>query len=237
MTNANWIFLLILIIAMFFSFKKDKLTRYGAITGGVIGCFIYLGAGFTGITMIGLFFLLGTIATAWKMDTKEKLGVAEKNKGRRTSNQVIANGAVAGITGLLSYFFPGQRELFQLMMAAALASATADTLSSELGTVYGKGFFNMLSFQQDKRGENGVVSVEGILFGIVGTVLIAAVYAIGAGWNKQFYLILVAGNLGNIADSILGATLERKKYLKNDGVNFISTLIAALTSLVLAIFF
>ena len=141
---------------------------------------------------------------------------------------------MAGIPGLLVWFFPEQRELLQLMMAAALASATADTLSSELGTVYGKRFYNILSFKNDKRGENGVVSIEGTLIGIFGSILIAVVYAIGFGWNSQLGWIVIAGTFGNIADSILGATLERKNYLKNDAVNFINTVIAALTVFVLA---
>lgn len=226
MTFDYCLFLLILSASMFFSVKKNKLTICGAITGGVIGCFIFLGARFTGIAIIGLFFLLGTLATSWKINTKEKLGAAEKNIGRRTASQVVANGGVAGITGLLSWFFVEQRELFQLMLAGALASATADTLSSELGTVYGKKFYNILSFKYDKRGENGVVSIEGALFGIAGSMLIATVYAIGFGWGSHFFFIVIAGTLGNIADSILGATLERKHYLKN-------TLLAALTAMLL----
>jgi uncharacterized protein (TIGR00297 family) len=231
------LFPLVLLIVIFISVKKSKLTLPGAITGGVIGCFIFTGARFTGIAMIGLFFLLGTLATSWKMNTKERMGAAELNKGRRNAGQVIANGGVAGIAGLLCWLFPGQRELFLLMMAASLASATADTLSSELGTIYGKRFYNILGFKPGKRGENGVVSIEGTLIGIAGSLLIAAVFATGFGWNRQFNWIVVAGTFGNIADSLLGATLERKQYLKNDAINFINTLIAAFTVVVLEKFF
>lgn len=237
MTTEYWLFLLILFATIFLSVQRDKLTWRGAAAGGVIGCFIFLGAGFTGIAMIGLFFLLGILATSWKISAKEKLGAAEKNKGRRTAGQVIANGGIAGIAGLLSWVIPEQRALFQLMMAAALSSATSDTLSSELGTVYGKRFYNILSFKHDKRGENGVVSIEGTIFGISGSILISLVYAIGFGWNSQVGWIVIAGIFGNIADSILGATLERKHYLKNDAVNFINTVLAALAALALTKFF
>lgn len=226
---------LIIFTAMFISVKNDKLTWGGAITGGMIGYLIFLGAGFTGIAMIGLFFILGTIATSWKINIKEKLGAAEINKGKRTAGQVIANGSVAGILGLISWLSPQQQGgLFQLMMSAALASATADTLSSELGTVYGKRFYNILSFQTDKRGENGVVSIEGFLFGIVGSMLIAFVYAVGFGWSVHVGWIVIAGTLGNVADSILGATLERKGYLKNDSVNLINTFVGAIAALALS---
>lgn len=233
MTPDFWLMWLIIFTAMFFSAKRDKLTWAGAVTGGIIGYFIFLGAGFAGIAMIGSFFLLGTLATSWKIKIKQDLGVAEKNKGRRTTGQVIANGGIAGLAGLLSFAFPEQRPLLLLMMAAAIASATADTLSSELGTLYGKKFYNILSFEYDKRGENGVVSIEGTLIGIAGGLIIAVIYAIAFGWSSHIIWIVVAATVGNISDSILGATLERRDYLNNDGVNLINTLIAAMVALVL----
>jgi len=235
MTPYYWLFLFILLPAIYFSIKKEKLTRIGAFTGGLIAFFIFLGAGFTGIGMLGFFFFSGTLATSWKIITKESAGAAENNKGRRTAGQVIANGGVAGIAGLLSFFLHQHRELFQLMMAASLSSATADTLSSELGTVYGKRFYNILNFKPDKQGDNGVVSIEGTLIGIIGSLIIAIIYTVGFGWNSLFTLIIIAGTIGNLMDSILGATLERKHYIKNDTVNFGNTLFAALFALIIAI--
>ncbi|MEO7769116.1 MAG: DUF92 domain-containing protein, partial [Ferruginibacter sp.] len=195
MATDYLLLLAILFVGMYFSVKKNKLTLSGAITGGVIGCCIFSGVFFTGIAMIGLFFLLGTLATSWKISSKEQLGAAEKNKGRRTAMQVIANSGIAGLAGLLSYFFRDHRPIFQLAVAGALAAAAADTLSSELGTVYGNRFYNILSFKPDRRGENGVVSLEGTIFGIVGSILIAVVYSVGCGWSGQFAWIVIAGTL------------------------------------------
>src|SRR4051812_35986222 len=106
----------ILLMGMFYSVKKSKLTFNAALIGGVIGLFIFLGARFTGIAMIGLFFLSGTIATSWKMNTKERLGAAEENKGRRTTGQVVANGGAAALTGMASWVFTDQSGPLQLMM-------------------------------------------------------------------------------------------------------------------------
>ncbi|MCW3090652.1 MAG: hypothetical protein JWP81_1721 [Ferruginibacter sp.] len=231
---TNYLLLLVILsVAIFYSVKMNKLTPGGAIAGGVIGCCIFAGAFFTGITMVGLFFLLGTLATSWKRDTKEKFGAAESNRGRRTAMQVIANGGIAALAGLLSSLFPIHQQIFQLAMASALAAATADTLSSELGMVYGKKFYNMLTFRSDRKGENGVVSLEGALIGVAGSALIAMVYSIGFGWGPSFIWIVIAGTAGNIADSLLGATLERKQYLTNDAVNLANTLTGALSALVL----
>jgi uncharacterized protein (TIGR00297 family) len=223
-----WLLAALLVGAMTLSVQKGKLDVAGALTGGVIGFLVYMGAGFTGIAMIGAFFILGTAATSWKMKLKQQLLLAEKEKGKRNASQVIANGGIAALSGLLIILFPAQKELFRIMMAAGLASATADTLSSELGNLYGKRYYNIVSFRRDKRGLDGVVSLEGSMFGVAGSAVIALIYAFGFSWGSAVWIIIVTGVLGNILDSVLGATLQRKHYLKNDAVNLLNTLIAAL---------
>ena len=116
-----------------------------------------------------------------------------------------------------------------MLLAAAFSSATADTVSSELGSVYGRKFYDVLSFKKGRCGADGVISVEGLLFGMAGSLLIAFVYAACInGWNGDCFLIIIAGTAGNLADSYLGATLERKGIIGNDAVNFLNTVIAAL---------
>ncbi len=226
--------LLVIAAGIFASVRMHKLTLAAALTGGAIALAVFAGAGFTGIAEMALFFILGTAATSWKATVKEQLGAAEKNKGRRTAGQVIANAGVAGITGCLAWLFPGHQELFRLMMAASLASATADTLSSELGMVYGRRFYNILTLRRDSKGLNGVISAEGTLLGIAGAIIIGLCYVIGVDWNTGFIWIVIAGTAGNITDSLLGASLERRQYLGNNAVNFLNTAIAAIVAWLLA---
>jgi uncharacterized protein (TIGR00297 family) len=231
MNKQEWIILCFLSCAMILSVITRKLTITGSITGGVLGYFIYLGAGYMGIALIGTFFILGSAASSWKLKSKEAAGLAEENKGRRTAGQVVANAGVAGLAGLLAWLFPSHAGELRLMMAASFASATADTLSSELGNVYGRRFYNIISFRKDTRGLNGVVSMEGTICGFAGSLIIAGIYALEAGWSMDIFWICLAGTLGNFADSILGATVERKHYLHNNAVNFLNTLIAAMCML------
>jgi uncharacterized protein (TIGR00297 family) len=225
--------LLLLGGGMYASVKAGKLTPAAAITGGLLGLAIFMGAGFTGLAMLATFFLAGTVATSWKMSYKISQGLAEENKGRRKASQALANGGVAGLLGLLSWWWPAQSPLFQVMLAAGFASATSDTLSSELGNIYGRKYYNVLTLKPDERGLNGVVSLEGSLWGLAGSALIALLYGLGFGWHGGVVVVLLAGAIGNISDSVLGATLERRLYLNNDAVNFLNTTIAALAALVL----
>jgi uncharacterized protein (TIGR00297 family) len=218
------------VVAASIIFKK--LTVLGALTGGCLATFLYKGAGFPGIVLLGVFFIAGSAATAVGRRKKEQIGIAENNKGKRTAGQVLANGGVAGLAGLLAWLFPQQGIMWQVAAAASLASASADTLSSELGSIYGKNFYNILTFKKDTCGPDGVISLEGTLCGIAGSVLIAVIYFAAYGRLASAAWIVFAGFIGNITDSLLGASLERKGRLKNDQVNFLNTLIAALVGVI-----
>jgi uncharacterized protein (TIGR00297 family) len=218
-----------------YSISARKLTIPAAATGVVLALFVYLGAGWTGFAMMTIFFILGSAATSWKLKWKQGQGLAESEKGTRTTMQVVANAGVAAIPGLFSFIFTGPVHLIlHVMIAAAFAAATADTLSSELGNIYGSRYYNILGFKKDQRGLNGVISLEGTLCGIAGSMLIAFIYAVGVGWDARMVVIIIlAGTIGNLADSILGATLEREQWIGNNMVNFLNTALAAGSVLVL----
>ncbi len=215
---------------MAYSAWAGKLTIPAVWVGGVLGVSIYLGAGFLGLGLLALFFGLGTAASAWKVADKRRLGLAEANKGRRTAGQVLANAGVAGLLALCAWQFPAHAPLCRLMLAGSFAAATADTLASELGNIYGRYYVNILTFRPDQRGLDGVISAEGTLLGLAGTALLAAVYCLANSWLPAFWVLPLAGTVGNLSDSVLGATVERRGYLPNDAVNFLNTLIGALTA-------
>ena len=234
MSIDHIIFIIVLLAAMFISYKAGKLTLAGTLTGGLLALFIFLGAGFTGIAMLATFFVLSVMATSHRKKEKSILTIDIHQK--RNAGQVLANGAVAALFGLLMFLVADLSPLFAVLMAAALASATADTLSSELGTLYGSRFYNIVTFKPDERGRDGVVSVAGTLIGIVGAAVIAIVYGLGFGFKIDCLYIIIAGTVGSLTDSVLGATLERKGELNNDAVNFSNTVMSALTAFVLMLF-
>jgi uncharacterized protein (TIGR00297 family) len=229
--------LLLLGVGMVYSVRAGKLTLAAAWTGGLLGLLVFLGSGFMGISLLALFFGLGSAASAWRVADKRRLGLAEDNKGRRTTGQVLANAGVAGLLGLFGWLFPAYASQVGLMVAGSFAAATADTLASELGNIYGRRYYNILSWRPDLRGENGVVSLEGTLLGVAGSALVAGAYCLSGGWGPAFGWLVAAGTAGNLADSVLGAALERRGYLGNNVVNFLNTLVGAIAALGLAALF
>jgi uncharacterized protein (TIGR00297 family) len=219
---------ILLVVVMLLSVITGKLSIPAALAGGMVGGFVFAGAGYNGLVMLGAFFILGTVSTSWKKELKREVGGNEAHPQRRTTGQVLANGGMAAVLGVLALIDAAHADLYRLLLAVSLASATADTLSSELGMVYGKRFYNILSRKKEAKGLDGVVSLEGTLIGVAGALVIGLIYAAGHGIGKGLLVIVVAGTIGNLTDSFLGATLERKQYINNDWVNFMNTVFAVL---------
>lgn len=199
----------------------------GAVAGYLASLSVFLGGGLPILILLGVFFVTGSFATALNTRKKAALGVAQENKGRRSVANVLANGGVAAVIGLIAWGWPAQSHFLQYMMAASLASATSDTLSSEMGNIYGSSYWRILGFQPGVRGEDGVISPEGTAFGLLGSALIAIAFALMSGWGAVVLGIGAAGFMGNLVDSILGGSLQQRGYLDNHGVNLVSTLSAA----------
>jgi uncharacterized protein (TIGR00297 family) len=131
-------------------------------------------------------------------------------------------GAAASLTHPLAGSF------YTVVVIAALAEATADTLASELGEVLGGPPLLVTTFTRVTPGTDGAVSLAGTAAGTAGAVLVVlvAVSTLGLGLFEA-----VCAGLGAVGglfiDSLLGATAERRGWLNNDAVNFLSTLAAS----------
>lgn len=207
-----------------------KLTPRAASLGMLIAASLYVAFGLPGIMLMAAFYLPASLATGHQKAYKISQGFASAPSAR-TVGQVWANGGVAGLCSL--GYLLHQHPAFFLAAAAALAAATADTLSSELGVLYGRRHFNILSFRKDARGRDGVVSLEGFVIGIAGSLLPAFVARMHEGEQNFFVIVLVAAFAGNLADSLLGARFERRQAMGNNAVNFTATLAASLVAVLL----
>ncbi len=186
--------------------------------------------------------LLAWGATRLGRGKKEVLGTAERRQGRSAA-QVAANLGVAalacsgfaqswlGDTGWLARALSGPAIVFALALAA-LAEAAADTVSSEIGQVLGGRPRMITTFRTVDPGTDGAVSVVGTLAGTGAAVVVAAIGTLAlSGGPGLFWISAAGGVFGLFFDSLLGATLERRGWLNNDAVNFLSTAGAAVFAL------
>jgi uncharacterized protein (TIGR00297 family) len=172
-------------------------------------------------------FVLTFSATKFGRARKEQLGVAEEKTGRNAA-QVAANLGVAGLAAAtaLSHPLPGQ--FYAVMVTAALAEATSDTLASELGEILGGTPFLLTTLRRVAPGSDGAVSLAGTVAGVSGAALVVLVAFFSLRLSPGPALCAGLGAIaGLFFDSLLGATAERWGWLNNDAVNSLSTLAAS----------
>ncbi len=208
-------------------------TNSGALVGAV-SCFVlYLGGGPGAFAALVSVFALAWVTTRVGYQRKQKLGTAEGREGRKGS-QVLANLGVATTCAALSLLGP-HRAFFLLAVAAALSEAAADTVSSELGQAYSQSARLITTWSLVPPGTDGAVSLIGTLAGVLAAGVVSSVCVLG-GLLSLRWLPISAGAaiVGMMADSFLGAWLERRHLVNNDSVNFLGTLIAVLAAFLLA---
>ena len=201
----------------------------GAMAGAVVCFLLYAGAGFGAFAALVSVFALTWISTRFGYRRKEKLGTAEKLDGR-TALQVLANLVVAASCAGLSALSE-RKAVFLLAVSAALSEAAADTVSSELGQARSAKARLITTWNEVAAGTDGGVSWVGTSAGIAAAAVVSLVCVItGLIPLRWLGTSIFAAVAGMIADSFLGALLERRKLLNNDAVNFLGTLIAAATA-------
>ncbi len=197
----------------------------GMIAGGAACFLLFAGIGPTGFTVLVALFLLTWLSTRFGYRRKQALGVAERGEGRNAW-QVLANLAVPAIAAGAFAATGNRGWLFAAV--AALAEAATDTVASEIGQTGSHTAFLITTWKQVPAGTDGGISVSGTIAGAIAGVMIAAVAtSVGMIPRAQLWIPVLAGFAGMLADSVLGATLQSRGKMSNQGVNFLSTLAAA----------
>ena len=155
---------------------------------------------------------------------KQQLRTAEP-AGGRTAAQAMAN---LGIAALIVAIAPAG---WPVLALAALAEAAADTSSSEIGMAFPGKTVLVTSFKPAPPGTDGGISLLGTIAAVIGAAMVAAsVLLSGLVTPRQAAVIVLAGFLGAMVDSLLGSLFERRGWLNNDLVNLLSTGAAVVTA-------
>ena len=204
--------------------------RYGSLSAVVIGVAITAGLGLPGLAVMVAFFVIGTAATKLGYRVKAARGIAQEKGGARGWRNAWANGGVPALLAVLggaAAARPGAEDVALLLTvayAAAVATAAADTCSSEVGKAYGRRTFLITTLRPVAPGTEGAVSLEGTAAGMGGGAIVGAVgAAVGLYAWPLAVIVAVAGLLGSLAESVMGTMAERKGWMGNDLLNAFNT--------------
>jgi uncharacterized protein (TIGR00297 family) len=194
----------------------------GALVGIILIIFTWESYGIRWFFIMLAFFIIGSVCTRYRFDYKEKLGVEQSGGGARGYRNVFGNGIVSAAAAVL-YGVTGQ-PLFVAMFVGSVASATADTVASEIGVTGGSPYL-ITTLERVPPGTNGGVTLMGETVALVsaGTISLLA-FLLGVIDPVTAVACALAGLVGTNLDSIAGATVENRGIIGNAGTNVIGTL-------------
>jgi uncharacterized protein (TIGR00297 family) len=206
-------------------------TAGGALAGFAVALTLFVTAGPGGFAALVSVFSVAWLTTRLDYRRKQALGIAESARGRSAA-QVLANlGAAAGYS--VAAHVTGYHVLLAAAMAA-LAEAAADTAASECGEALSERAYLITTMHAVPAGTNGGVSLPGTVAGVAAAAIVGAVAAATHVVPPSALPIVIgAGAVATVIDSLLGATLEQRGAIGNNGVNFASTIAAGLIALLL----
>lgn len=213
-------FILALFIALI-ARRARSLSKSGMLGAVITGTIIFgVGGWQWAILLLAFFITSSALSRAFK---NRKKGLDEKySKGHeRDAGQVFGNGGIAAVFALLGGFFPGTPWSW-IGFAAALAAVNADTWATELG-VLSPHPPRMINNPRKvvEMGTSGGVTLVGTLAALTGSAFIAVFAVLFPADNLSlnfwdWILITIAGLVGSLFDSLLGATVQAIYYCPKD---------------------
>ncbi|MDY0267106.1 MAG: TIGR00297 family protein [Methanimicrococcus sp.] len=230
------------ILLAFLAYRFKIADASGLFSAAVLGVLIISFAQFWWFILLSAFFILGGVFTNYKFKQKEEAGVAESNSGRRCYKNVFSNSfwalVVAVLYGILNLHSEWSWLCMPLLLAyvGTVASATGDTMASEIGVTSKGATYMITSFRKAKPGEDGGVSLLGEIACLAGSFvigLLAFVFGMIPSLPIAVLVAVAGGFFGTNIDSVFGALFQKRGWLSNSGVNFFSTFFGALVSFIL----
>lgn len=203
------------------------LTADGVAAAAIVGALVFRGAGPSGFSLLALFFVSGSLLTSWN---QRRWPLGPPPPPLRNARQVIANGGWAAVGAVA---VPWKPELGWAALLGSLASAQADTWATEIGAHAPRLPRLITTGRSVPTGTSGGISLLGTGAGVAGATVLAGVGALLGVPGRMAALAAAAGVAGMMVDSVLGATLEARGWLDNDGVNLAATWVGAVLAVAL----
>ncbi len=216
MTFATAEYAAVILLLAFFSFvsyKKRSLDAAGIIAGIAVGIITYIIGGIRPFIILLAFFVTAELCTRY---ARMQLGSKSET---RTAGNIFGNAGAAVLALIIGY--PSNVTGF----FGAISTALADTASSEIGMLSKKKPVLITSFKSVEPGTDGGITLLGLGAAVAGAAIIATLYILLYPQTNIiiFPIVVGAGFIGSLVDSLLGAVYERRGMMRNTHVNFIAS--------------
>ncbi len=207
--------ILLAIIIANLAYRARSLDKSGAYAAFIVGTVIFgLGGWQWAILLLTFFVTSSAFSRAFK-DHKYEANEKYAKGGKRDSGQVYGNGGIATLFALLHVFFPDAIWPW-LGCAASLAAVNADTWATELGVLSPTSPRLITNLRKVvEKGTSGGISLVGTLASLAGAGVIGVLAGLlspdGIDWAIITW-VSIAGFLGALFDSFLGATVQAIYY-------------------------
>ena len=214
--------------------RAPLLTPAGWVHAGALGTILWGCLGWRGWVAVVAYLVLGSLVTRVGLREKQERGLAEARGGRRGPENVWGSAATGACLALLIGAGVEPRSLLLVGFSASFAAKLADTFGSEIGKRWGRRPVLITTLRSVPPGTEGAISLAGTLASAAGSVLMTLVM-----WQLQLLpsisvslVVMLIGLLATLAESLLGALAQdRFRWLSNELVNALQTLLAALMAM------
>ena len=185
------------------AYKAKALTLDGALAATLVGAIVFGRGGLAAAAALLAFFGSSSWLSRIGRRAKESLKLAQAKGARRDLWQVLANGGVATLAIGLNQ---------QGAFLGALAAAGADTWATELGLLARRPPRLITTLREVEPGTSGGITFEGLAAGICGALVVGLSWRAFHGRRPGPFTAVLAGTVGSLVDSLLGATLQGNYY-------------------------
>ncbi|MFQ6135062.1 MAG: DUF92 domain-containing protein [Nitrososphaerales archaeon] len=245
------------------AYRLKSLDRDGLIAGIVVGGIILAGGGWPGLIIMMVFFAVSAFSTRLRYDYKRRLGFGQEKGGARGWRNTFANGGVAAAAALAGLLSGGVIFSAAFLGAMASSTADTLATEIGLLSRSRPRLITKLR-KKVGAGTSGGVTLLGELMAVIGSLLIGIVAVLLGFSVVSFVGVILITLLGGFAgshfDSLLGATVQGMnrcvvcgvvteggihhgkptvsvkgvRFIGNNAVNFLSTIMGALVAVAVA---
>lgn len=205
------------------AYWKRSLSLSGAVAAVIMGTVYYAAGNLFWFGILILFFVTSTLFSKLRGDRKVELEKSYAKSGRRDAGQVFANGGIGMVACILNALWPNPA--WGYFFIGSMAAVTADTWATEWGGLSKRPPRSVVNWRVVPPGTSGGVSSLGSMAALIGAGIIggaawlllrwtgdtqiAAQGLMSIGLWKWVIIGGVSGFAGAMADSLLGATVQK----------------------------